>query len=149
MRSIVTAKLNKTLHLISGHQRWQRSSPLWSELVRKIQQFMRESQYIQPHTDASSISRHFTSTHSCHTEFILPHLHCTWQPDQQFLKGLGRLFKHVWHENARTQTVRPHFLGLTTALWAIRDEGDSPAVMLYQHWKILHKLSQLGRNSSK
>lgn len=73
---------------------------------------MRESWYIQSNTNASSISHNFTSTHythtpSCHTEFILPHLRCTWQPDQQFLKGLDRLFKHAWHENAHTQTDRP------------------------------------------
>lgn len=27
--------------------------------------------------------------------------------------------------------------------------GDSPAAMLYQHWKILHRFSWFGRNSSK
>ena len=52
-------------------------------------------------------------------------LRCTWQPDQQFRKGLDGLFKPTWHENPLTHTNRwtTLFLGLTTALWAITDEG--------------------------
>lgn len=55
-----------------------------------------------------TISQAHAHTHSCHTKFILPHLHCTWQPDQQFLKGSDRLFKLARHENTHTQTEWPH-----------------------------------------
>lgn len=107
---------------------------------------MRASQYIQSHTDASSISHNHITTHTPVTLNSASPLvlHMTARPAVS-----KRLFKQDAHKNAHTQTERAHFLGWTTAFWAIKDENDSRAVMFNQHRKIRHNPGPLGRTSSK